>query len=53
MTQFEIIWNDMAGAGAIAIARGVGLMVLARLYVPAGLTFGMIRGQRGRPHVGG
>jgi len=45
VTQFEIIWNDMAAAGAIAIAVPLGLMVLARRYVLAGLTFGVIRGQ--------
>jgi multiple sugar transport system permease protein len=45
VTQFEIIWNDMAAAGAIALALPLGLMVLARRYVLAGLTFGVIRGQ--------
>jgi multiple sugar transport system permease protein len=45
VTQFQIIWNDMAAAGAIAIAVPLGLMVLARRYVLAGLTFGVIRGQ--------
>ncbi len=45
VTQFEIIWNDMAAAGAIAIAVPLGLMVVARRYVLAGLTFGVIRGQ--------
>jgi ABC-type glycerol-3-phosphate transport system permease component len=45
VTQFQIIWNDMAAAGAIAIAVPLGLMVLARRYVLTGLTFGVIRGQ--------
>jgi len=45
VTQFEIIWNDMAAAGAIALAVPLGLMVVARRYVLAGLTFGVIRGQ--------
>jgi len=45
VTQFQIIWNDMAAAGALAIAVPLGLMVLARRYVLAGLTFGVIRGQ--------
>jgi multiple sugar transport system permease protein len=41
VTQFEVIWNDMAAAGAIALP--LGLMVLARRYLVAGLTFGVIR----------
>jgi len=45
VTQFEIIWNDMAAAGAIAMAVPLGLMLLGRRYVLAGLTFGVIRGQ--------
>jgi multiple sugar transport system permease protein len=43
VTQFEIIWNDMAAAGAIAIVIPLVLMLLARRYVLAGLTFGVIR----------
>jgi len=43
VTQFEIIWNEMAAAGVIAIAIPLVLMVLARRYVLAGLTFGVIR----------
>jgi multiple sugar transport system permease protein len=43
VTQFEIIWNDMAAAGVIAIVVPLGLMLLARRYVIAGLTFGVIR----------
>jgi len=43
VTQFEIIWNEMAAAGVIAIAVPLVLMVLARRYVLAGLTFGVIR----------
>ena len=45
VTQFEIIWNDMATAGALAMAVPLGLMLLGRRYVLAGLTFGVIRGQ--------
>lgn len=45
VTQFQIIWNDMAAAGVIALAVPLGLMVLARRYVLTGLTFGVIRGQ--------
>ena len=43
VTQFEIIWNEMAAAGVIAIAIPLVLMFLARRYVLAGLTFGVIR----------
>ncbi len=43
VTQFEVIWNDMAAAGTIALALPLLLMVLARRYVVAGLTFGVVR----------
>jgi multiple sugar transport system permease protein len=43
VTQFEVIWNDMAAAGAIAMCLPLVLMVLARRYLVAGLTFGVIR----------
>jgi multiple sugar transport system permease protein len=43
VTQFEVIWNDMAAAGAIAMLLPLTLMLLARRYVIAGLTFGVIR----------
>ncbi len=43
VTQFEIIWNDMAAGGVIAILLPLGLMLLARRYVMTGLTFGVIR----------
>ncbi|MDQ6682259.1 MAG: carbohydrate ABC transporter permease [Chloroflexota bacterium] len=43
VTQFEIIWNDMAAGGAIAIVIPLLLMLLARRYVMTGLTFGVIR----------
>jgi multiple sugar transport system permease protein len=43
VTQFEIIWNDMAAGGAIAIAVPLVLMIVARRYVVTGLTFGVIR----------
>jgi ABC-type glycerol-3-phosphate transport system permease component len=43
VTQFEIIWNEMAAAAAIAIVVPLTLMLLARKYVMAGLTFGVIR----------
>ena len=43
VTQFEVIWNDMAAAGAIAMAVPLTLALLARRYLIAGLTFGVIR----------
>jgi len=43
VTQFEIIWNDMAAAGVIAMSVPLILMVIARNYIVAGLTFGVIR----------
>jgi multiple sugar transport system permease protein len=43
VTQFEVIWNDMAAAGAIAIFLPLVLAMLARRYLVAGLTFGVIR----------
>jgi multiple sugar transport system permease protein len=43
VTQFEIIWNDMAAAGVIAMSLPLILMVVARKYMVAGLTFGVIR----------
>jgi len=43
VTQFEIIWNDMAAAGVIAMAIPLALMVIGRKYMVAGLTFGVIR----------
>ena len=43
VTQFEIIWNDMAASGVIAMSVPLILMVIARKYMVAGLTFGVIR----------
>lgn len=43
VTQFEILWNDMAAAGVIAIVIPLIMMMLARRYVLTGLTFGVIR----------
>jgi multiple sugar transport system permease protein len=43
VTQFEIIWNDMAAAGVIALSLPLILMLVARRYVITGLTFGVIR----------
>jgi multiple sugar transport system permease protein len=43
VTQFEIIWNDMAAGGVIAILIPLIMMLFARRYVLTGLTFGVIR----------
>jgi multiple sugar transport system permease protein len=43
VTQFEIIWNDMAAGGVIAIVIPLSLMLIARRHVMTGLTFGVIR----------
>lgn len=43
VTQFEIVWNDMAAAGVIAMTLPLALMIVARRYMVAGLTFGVIR----------
>ncbi|MDQ7844427.1 MAG: carbohydrate ABC transporter permease [Armatimonadota bacterium] len=43
VTQFEIIWNEMAAVGTVASAVPVLLLLLARRYVLTALTFGAIR----------
>ena len=43
VTQFEIIWNEMAAGAVIAIAIPLMLMIIARRHVMTGLTFGVIR----------
>src|SRR5207244_4502769 len=43
VTQFEIIWNDMAASGAIAMALPLILLVIGGRYIVAALTFGVIR----------
>ena len=43
VTQFEIIWNEMAAAAVIAIVIPVVVMFAARRHVTTGLTFGAIR----------
>jgi multiple sugar transport system permease protein len=43
VTQFEIIWNDMAAGGVIAVLIPLSLMLIARRHVIRGLTFGVIR----------
>ncbi len=43
VTQFEIIWNEMAAVGAIAAAVPILLLLFARRYVLTALTFGAVR----------
>lgn len=43
VTQFEIIWNEMAAGGVIAIVLPLTLLFVARRHVITGLTFGVIR----------
>jgi ABC-type glycerol-3-phosphate transport system permease component len=43
VTQFEIIWNEMAAAGTISALVPVVLLLLARRYVVTALTFGVVR----------
>jgi len=43
VTQFEIIWNDMAAGGVIAILIPLSLMILAQRHIITGLTFGVSR----------
>src|SRR5207244_1290006 len=51
VTEFEIIWNQMAAVGVISALVPVGLLLLARRYVISALTFGAVRekaeGRRG------
>jgi len=43
VTQFEIIWNEMAAGAVIAIVIPLMLMIIARRHVMTGLTFGVVR----------
>ncbi|MDR7420040.1 MAG: carbohydrate ABC transporter permease [Armatimonadota bacterium] len=43
VTQFEIIWNEMAAAGTISALVPVTLLLFARRYVISALTFGVVR----------
>ncbi len=42
VTQFEIIWNEMAAAGTIAAVVPIVLLLFARRYVITALTFGAV-----------
>jgi multiple sugar transport system permease protein len=43
VTEFEIIWNQMAALGVISALVPVALLLLARRYVISALTFGAVR----------
>jgi multiple sugar transport system permease protein len=43
VTEFEIIWNQMAATGVMSALVPVGLLLLARRYVISALTFGAVR----------
>ena len=43
VTEFEIIWNQMAAVGVISALVPVALLLLARRYVISALTFGAVR----------
>lgn len=43
VTEFEIIWNQMAATGVISALVPVGLLLLGRRYVISALTFGAVR----------
>jgi len=43
VTEFEIIWNQMAAVGVISALVPVALLLLARRYVIPALTFGAVR----------
>jgi len=43
VTEFEIIWNQLAALGVISALVPVALLLLARRYVISALTFGAVR----------
>ncbi len=43
VTEFEIIWNQMAAMGVLSALVPVALLLLARRYVLSALTFGAVR----------
>jgi multiple sugar transport system permease protein len=43
VTQFEIIWNEMAAAGVVSALVPIVRLLLARRYVIMALTFGAVR----------
>jgi len=43
VTEFEIVWNQMAAMGVVSALIPVGLLMVARRYVVSALTFGAVR----------
>jgi ABC-type glycerol-3-phosphate transport system permease component len=43
VTEFEIVWNQMAAMGVVSALVPVGLLMIARRYVISALTFGAVR----------
>jgi multiple sugar transport system permease protein len=43
VTEFEIIWNQMAAMGVVSALIPVVLLMMARRYVVSALTFGAVR----------
>jgi ABC-type glycerol-3-phosphate transport system permease component len=43
VTEFEIVWNQLAAAGVVSALVPVALLLLARRYVISALTFGAVR----------
>ncbi|HXX37551.1 MAG TPA: carbohydrate ABC transporter permease [bacterium] len=43
VTQFEIIWNQMAAMGVVSALVPIVLLLFARRYVISALTFGAVR----------
>jgi multiple sugar transport system permease protein len=43
VTEFEIIWNQMAAMGVVSALVPVALLMAARRYVVSALTFGAVR----------
>lgn len=43
VTEFEIIWNQMAAMGVVSALIPIGLLMIARRYVVSALTFGAVR----------
>ena len=42
VSQFQILWNEMAAVGVIALSIPVILLIFARKYVISALTFGIV-----------
>lgn len=41
--QFEILWNEMAAVGIVALSIPILMLIFARKYVISALTFGLVR----------